>query len=796
MVDRNYGLQLPVISRNTQPGSAAHHLPVLVGRDGELAELAELLAASGPRLLTVTGTAGVGKSRLARAALCGKEFEGTWRTPAEPGVAVDLAECADRAAAWNAVLAAVGGRPLGIVRPVAGVDSILALLAARIRDAPATLLLDNCDRLIEAIPADVAALLDRCPRLVIVATSRAPLHLRGEHIVRVRPLPGESGDGDYYPAASPAARLLLDSIDSHYRGLAALADRLVLDDIVRELDGVPLALELAAGAIARLGPVRTLHRIKAGADLQSPFFVDVPARHRGMDAAVGWGVSGLDPDVLELLLRLSLFEAPFDLETACLVSVIDEERTGAAIAELVDRSLLEHDPAAPATAAYRLFATVRAWCRRVLAAEPERAERIRWAHVDRLCRLATVLGPLLRCDGERADAMAKAGARIADLLAALHHLLETGQPERAVAAAARLEPVWVAHGYLAEVESLLARTLRTDELGAASAALCRQVLGIWALRTARLHRSVELLTDAVAGYRNSGDPVGAAGCAVVLGTALCMLGDDDGARRQLRSAALRADRLSEELVGWLEVAQAMTEIPLPARRDGTGWAVVRDRVREFELPIRLPALYMLARTQLAPETLDRALLLLREVLGTEGIEAHLLPAINALEGCALAYFAAGGDYREVAATLSMAARHLREVHAIPPLAAEDCSMAEPDYRNALGEERFRAVARRGSEMDLAAAITYARSAPLLRAPDESPLAALTNRQREIARLVATGMTNRMIATHLRISEWTVVNHVRQVMFKLDCPSRLHVALLVERESQPFAETDPAATPTA
>ncbi|WP_280410127.1 helix-turn-helix domain-containing protein, partial [Nocardia brasiliensis] len=109
------------------------------------------------------------------------------------------------------------------------------------------------------------------------------------------------------------------------------------------------------------------------------------------------------------------------------------------------------------------------------------------------------------------------------------------------------------------------------------------------------------------------------------------------------------------------------------------------------------------------------------------------------------------------------------------------SLAE--NRNAVGENKFREIQRLAADLTLTEAVAYARRAPTLPDPEDSPLAALTNRQREIATLVATGMTNRMIATQLRISEWTVVNHVRQVMLKLDCPSRLHVALVVEREAQ-------------
>uniref|UniRef100_UPI002455B4D5 helix-turn-helix domain-containing protein n=1 Tax=Nocardia brasiliensis TaxID=37326 RepID=UPI002455B4D5 len=129
------------------------------------------------------------------------------------------------------------------------------------------------------------------------------------------------------------------------------------------------------------------------------------------------------------------------------------------------------------------------------------------------------------------------------------------------------------------------------------------------------------------------------------------------------------------------------------------------------------------------------------------------------------------------------APHVRPTHAIPVLGAGVPPPSLAENRNAVGENKFREIQRLAADLTLTEAVAYARRAPTLPDPEDSPLAALTNRQREIATLVATGMTNRMIATQLRISEWTVVNHVRQVMLKLDCPSRLHVALVVEREAQ-------------
>ncbi|WP_405163613.1 LuxR C-terminal-related transcriptional regulator [Nocardia sp. NBC_01499] len=779
--------------------AGTYRLPTIVGRAAELAELASLLVDPRVRLLTLTGTAGVGKSRLAREALSHSTFH------ERLDAIVDLAECTDRASAWNAVLDAASHGPLGPARQPLDPADALTALAARIDTRHAMLLLDNCDRVVARISTDIARLLDHCPRLMLVATSRVPFNLYRECVLCVPPLPTGYDDGDYYPGSSPAAQLLLDSIDSHYRGTAAVADRLVLDEIVRELDGVPLALELAAGSIARIGPVRTLHRVEAGADLRSLPYVDVPVRHRTLHGAVEWGLDDIAPATFDLLLRLSLFASVIDTDIACLAGGTTEEATTAALGDLVHRSLLGHVDSGPRGNGYRFFATVRAYCRQVLAANPARAKAIREDHVDRLCQLAEVIGPQFDQYEHRAAALDVGGRRIVDFLAALHYLIDTGQPERAVLMAALLESAWIQHGYQSELESVLAKALemsdRTTLAPGVTAPLCLEVLGIWAGRSGRLHRAVELLTNAVAAYRRFDKHLDAAKAGVPLAVVLIAVGDRDRAADLLRAAARHGGELGGPWPMRIEISFALLDIPHPPRRDAGTWSRIRDRVRQLDATARLIGLNTLARTQIGPQTADRAQSLYRENLANDDLTTHVLQTIVALEGCALAYDAAGVEYAEPTLMLTLSARHLRAAHGIPPLGQGDPAPRAIEHRNAVGESRFRELQDMAAEMTLASAVAYALAAPTLPDPEESPLAALTNRQREIAELVATGMTNRMIATQLGISEWTVVNHVRQVMLKLDCPSRLHVALLMQRDTatdatgrtEPAPDDDPPAT---
>ncbi|WP_433664909.1 helix-turn-helix transcriptional regulator [Nocardia sp. CA-128927] len=771
--------------------AGTYRLPTIIGRAAELTELGRLLVDPRVRLLTLTGSAGVGKSRLAREALSDSAFHGGRDT------VVDLGECADRAGAWNMVLEKASNRSLAAAPQCLDPVEALAQLAARIGAGRVILLLDNCDRVVEQSSTDVARLLEHCPHLVLVATSRVPFNLYRECVLCVRPLRTGCDSGDYYPGSAPAAQLLLDSIDSHYRGTAAVADRLVLDEIARELDGVPLAIELAAGSIARIGPVRTLHRIEAGADLRSPSYVDVPARHRTLHGAVEWGLDDVRPEVLELLLRLSLYESTIDTDTACLAAGTTEDEATTAMAELVQRSLLDQTSSGTHGHGYRLFAPVRAYCRRVLSADPLRATAFRDDHVDRLCRLAESIGPQFDQREQRAAALDAAGKRIEDFLAAVHYLIETGRPERAVRLAAHLESAWIQYGYQCELESVLANVLKMSDRGTLSpgvtAPLCLEVLGLWAGRSGRLRRAVELLTNSVAAYRRFDKQGDAARVAVVLVAALIAVGDRAAAKDQLSLATRHADQLSGSWRGRLQGVIMLLRLSDPPTRDADIWAEMRDGARRMGSSARLIGLNTLARTQIGPRTADRAQSLYRENLGDDDLGTHVLQAIIALEGCAMAYDAAGVEYAEPTVLLMLAARQLRATHGIPQLGAGDPAPHEAQHRNALGESKFRDIMRTAGEMTLTDAVAYACAGPTLPDPDDSPLAALTNRQCEIAKLVATGMTNRMIATQLGISEWTVVNHVRQVMLKLGCPSRLHVALLVERDSQPTPDgrTDPS-----
>ncbi|AFU04593.1 ATP-binding protein [Nocardia brasiliensis] len=743
-------------------------LPGLVGRDKEVNEIRCLMNDPRVRLLTLTGPAGVGKSRVAQEALALSEFRTATATT------VDLAEASNRREVWREVHAAFGFGSGD--NESADAERILASLEADLGPDRTILLLDNCDLVSGSIARDVSRLLQRCPNLLVVATSRVVLNLQREYVVSVRPLRTRSESGPYRPASSAAAQLLLASIDSRYRSSAA--NRLVLDEIAHELDGVPLALELAAITINRIGSAQTLKLIRSGEGLTPLPFVDIPLRHRSLHDAVAWGIDRLDESTVDVLLHLSLCESAVDPDTVSLMVDLEETFIGGTLTTLIGHSLLQRTVTDAGHPSYELIATVRAYCHRLLRTDRVRGDRIRRNHADRLCELAFRLADELGRPDRRAAALQLAEQRVRDFRATVARLIELGRAERAVEVAALLEDVWVHSGCLPELERTLLRFLDTPagrpEATDPAVPRAMELLGDWALRSGRSGRAVDLFTRAAAAYHRAADDAGAYRATVRLGAAQLVAGQPAQAREQLMRALRKPNKGGER-----ELAEIYLEVLAlgdPIGQRDEDWATIQHRVQRLGSDAdRMRMLNALANTQLGADTAHRALELFRSALRIPRSGQHVLETLVAVEGCASAYRMADAEFGESAAMLFGAVHHLRNAYAIPL----------PDD---IGSENARAahLIRPETAGNLRDIVDRALSGPAIPAGSGSPLASLTKRQREIALLVADGMTNRMIASQLGIAEWTVINHLRLVMSKLECPSRLHVALVVKGEQDPHA----------
>ncbi|WP_324191282.1 helix-turn-helix transcriptional regulator [Nocardia cyriacigeorgica] len=737
-------------------------IPEFLGRESETRRIEDLLLQKGIRLLTLTGTVGVGKSRLCREVLAGEAFR------SYDHKIIDLSDQRADGKAWQPILAAF--EP---AEPGAGERPIDHLVAS-IGSADTILVLDNCDHVSTEISHDIMELLSCCPALIVLTTSRVPLNLYDECVFCVPPLAldaGDTVDGEYNPATSPASELILSSIDSHYRGAAALVDRLVLDEIAHAVDGIPLALEIAACTIGRIGPAATLRAINASTELEGLRFVNIPKRHRTVWDATAWSVNALRPSAFELLLRMSECVDVVDIELANLLGGTDRRTTTDLLALLVQHSLIQPVTDETGHSGFRLDWMVYSYCRRTLADDPARAARVRATYLDSTCRLAEELGaPGFHSVYGRgaAETVRTCGP---DLLAALAHLFEGHDPERGVRLIARLGNTWVRHGYLAEAEALLESVLAAQHAGAEVLVQCRMLLACAALRVGRHQRAIQLLdsTPLVAASPNLRAMV-----ALLRGEAHRRAGDYDRARAEFDSALDDPPLLPRTYRRWVELIS-----PLLGDATAPEWRQACQRVRDLEpSQLRSAALNAIAEHR-SPLDAATALRLYREVLETTDAARFPIEVLTALDGCVRAYTQAGPDYSAIAATL----RHQHDLvwaRFCPtrPITGKDAG--QPDHgRSRRG--RFQSTLRTSAIEELREAVAAALAAPIVSHSMDSQLSRLTRRQLEVAQLVGSGMTNRMIASRLGIAEWTVVNHLRQVMTKLDCPSRLHVALLVERE---------------
>lgn len=323
-------------------------VPLFVGRTAQTHLIRQLIADGRAQLITLTGTAGVGKSRLAREVLADSMFDGTRQ------LFVDLADVhiGDRAAAAIATAAGIAG-----VGQDGDAEIPIAEIVDRYFDGDGGILvLDNCDGVVDTIGPELVESIARHRQLTVVATSAVAFDLYAECLVCVDPLPTE-------PLDSPAVQMMTNCVDSRFR--ADVSDRSALAAIAHHLGGIPLALESAAVTIGRVGTAETLRMITSGADLLPAPFVDTPPRHRTVHAALAAGLASLGHTERDVLLNISRFESAVDAATVA-------RWTDAAPADVVDAldALVQRSMLARTTIddvhLYRMYPTVRSSCRRIL----------------------------------------------------------------------------------------------------------------------------------------------------------------------------------------------------------------------------------------------------------------------------------------------------------------------------------------------------------------------------------------------------------------------------------------------
>ena len=353
------------------------HIPAeidsFVGRTVELARLADLALKSAVRLVTVTGPGGSGKTRLALRALHALPTD---RFP--DGIYfVDLSPLAQSGLVLAAIAEAVGVPDTGL--PFA------ETLAARISNKRILLLLDNFEHVIDDALA-VAQLLAACPELRIIATSRVPLRLRGEHQLEVEPLD-----------ATAAIQLFLDRGNASGARLATTAaglDSKTVAEICQRLDGLPLAIELAAARTRELTPGEILARLDHRLDLLSDGAADLPRRQQTLRAAIGWSYDLLEEREQRMFRRLAVFHGGCVLSAAENVCGLGAETLDALI-HLIDHRLVQERPASGGEPRFAMLETVREFAREQATAARE-LDDLEERYAAFFISLAEELGPSMR----------------------------------------------------------------------------------------------------------------------------------------------------------------------------------------------------------------------------------------------------------------------------------------------------------------------------------------------------------------------------------------------------------------
>ena len=445
----------PALERRT---NLKAQLTSFVGREAEVARVADAL--SGARLVTVLGPGGAGKTRLASEAASGcadANADGVWL--------VELAPVLDPAEVPYAVLATFGRRESTLMdqriprAPREALEQLVQTLAGR----ETLLVLDNCEHLLDAAASLADQLLGQCPRLRVLATSREPLGIVGETLVLLPPL------GTPNIADSPATALTYPAVQLFADRAAAVSPDFAINDdtvgavieIVRRLDGQPLAIELAAARLRSM-PVQEIaarlsdrFRLLVGSRTAMP-------RHRTLRAVVEWSWDLLTPPERLLVERLAVFPAGVTVASAaavCANSVVPAEDIADLLAGLVDRSLLQLRGAERPR--YRMLETIREFGTERLAERGELAQ-MRAAHAEYFASLAEAEVPKLRGHGQIA-AMRLIEDEHDNLLAALRELCDSGRSERAHELASALNGYWAISGRHGEAATWLEVVLATPE---------------------------------------------------------------------------------------------------------------------------------------------------------------------------------------------------------------------------------------------------------------------------------------------------------------------------------------------
>jgi predicted ATPase/DNA-binding CsgD family transcriptional regulator len=797
------------VSEPSYPGPPAARLPreltSFVGRERELDDVGRRLRQA--PLVTITGPGGVGKTRLAlqlaRRFSAGDVY-------ADGVILVELAPVTAGEHVPRALADA-----LAVVQQSG--ESVPQALVRYLQPRQVLVVLDNCEHVVAAAAQLAEQLLVDCPRLVLLATSREPLGVAGEVVFRIPPLGLPAEDGLAALAVSEAGHLF----DERARAASSAfelgeSNAAAVAGICRRLDGLPLAIELAAARVATLSVADIGDRLDDALRVVDRGPRTAPARQRTLHAAIAWSYELLDPAERRLFQRLAVFAGGFTLEGAQAVADVEVDALDV-LPRLVAKSMVQLEAGA---ARYRLLEPLRQFARERLveAGELGLAQQRHAAYVVELCERAErdYDRPALR------DRLHELDVETANIAAALEWAIGDGQVEPAARLGASLW-LWLsrpdrqtrARAWLERIAGLPGIEQHPFLHGRVVGALA-----LVAVAQSDLPAGADLSERARRLAEADGDEWLAAMALALRGRVTALLGRPSDAARLLEEAIERARRAG---IPWIQsrALDALGHVALAQGDLARAEACIRDSLR-------------LARDRLDPWSSGQALNSLGDVLRARGD----------VEGAAVAYAESGvlfeslatqpysppallhnqgyvalasGDTRQAArrflesAALYRAATDDRRGLAEcivglgcvavragqAPLAAclfgwADASLEElgaplmpanaADYRRALEALRalltpaaLQAAQAEGRQWSIAEALAAARDLAVESSAKPTRVAGLTPREHEVALLVARGLSNRELAEELVITEKTAKNHVQRVLDKLGVRSRTQIA---------------------
>ncbi len=749
-----------------------------VGRHCEVAALGKLLGSE--RLVTVVGPPGVGKTRLA--ARVAAESAGM----PDGVVFVELAELADAGLVANTVAVTLG------LRGQAGAEG--RMLVDSLRDRRMLLVLDNCEHLVDACAELAAAVMRACPGVVVLATSRQPLAVAGEHLLELAPLAvpdpdriGSAAELERYDSVSLFAdrvRAVLPSFEiteDNYRDVARL---------VHGLEGLPLAIELAAVRVRSLSVRQLAGRLGTRLSLLTSATRSVPERQRTLRGTVDWSYGLCTPGEQLVWARASVFAGSFDLDAAervCGGAGVEPEAVLDLIDGLVDKSVLaaqEHD----GELRYRMLETLREYGREQLSAESA-GELPRVGRRHRDCYAARA-GRVRDAEGT-ADTLPLCHRLWPDhpnLRVAIEFCLSTpGEADAGIAMTTDLHLYWQMWRLLAEARTWLDRLL--PNAAPDGPRVCRAMLynADYCVHEGALERGAELVAEANDLATRLGDEPLMARAKFTTGF-LAECRGEPGRAAGIFSAAVDGFRAAGDRRGELVALDHQGWSTGFSGDPDRGRALLREGVaRCTEYGDLYARLYFLA-----------GLTMIEAEFGAAAAAARCLRDLAAateetgldrwdVEWLSSAGWVAGrlGEHARAATLYGITETACRvQGIAMHTLAAFETPNARhvQRTREALGDHEFDRHFAAGAAMPERDALHYVLGYSPVDPPDGAH--SLTRRQREIAELVRQGLTNRQIAARLVISLRTAETHVAHIMTKLGCTSRAQIAVWATRRKNP------------